>query len=169
MTPYPWARWAAAVLVVGGSLWLELRPAGTEPIPFATQSIAPGETIDRSSIVHHEVPIGLLEPAATGDVASLPIAAGDPVLASSVGDENPMTPPDWWVVTVPLPTGSVPGDRVRLVLLDLDTEVEGLVTSTGEDDPFGSSDGGVAVPGEHSADVATAAADGRLVVLVSAG
>ena len=70
---------------------------------------------------------------------------------------------------MPLPAGSAPGDQVRLVLLDLDTEVEGVVTSTGEDDPFGSSDGGVAVSGDHSAAVAMAAADGRLVVLVSAG
>ena len=168
LTPFPWARWAATVLVVVGSLWLELRPSGTEPIPFAVAPITPGQLIDGSVVNYVEVPIGILEPADTGTVAMRTIEPGDPVLASSVGDENDPTPDDWWVVTVTLPTGSDPGDPVRLVLLDQGTEVEGVVTSTGDDDPFGSPEGAVAVPPEQSADVAAAAAAGRLVVLVSA-
>jgi hypothetical protein len=44
-----------------------------------------------------------------------------------------------------------------------------VVAHPGSDDPFAAADGGVAVPPESSADVAQAAANGRLAVLISTG
>jgi hypothetical protein len=68
-----------------------------------------------------------------------------------------------------LPEGVESGDRVRLVLLDSGSEIDGVVAHPGVDDPFAAADGGVAVPSESSSEVAIAAASGRLAVLVSTG
>jgi hypothetical protein len=73
------------------------------------------------------------------------------------------------VVGVTLPDGARTGDAVRLVLLDTGTEVEGIVAHPGSDDPFAAADGGVAAPTGDSGEVAVAAANGRLAVLISTG
>jgi hypothetical protein len=111
----------------------------------------------------------LLDGAEPGSVARTQIDAGEPILTSDVGDSSSNVPSDWWVVGVTLPPGARIGDEVRLVTLDTGVEVEGVVAYPGADDPFDAADGGVAVPPEASADVAMAAASGRLAVLISTG
>lgn len=167
--PFPYWRWAMAILIALGALYVEFRPDPTVEQPFAVVDIAPGDQIAASNTEMRRMPGGLMEGASMGDVATRPILPGDPVLRSDVAESGRAVPPGWWVVGVSLPEGALPGAAVRLVLLDSGLEVEGVVASQGSDDPFAAADGGVAVPAEHSAEVARAAANGRLTVLISTG
>lgn len=167
--PFPWVRWALVVLVALVAAYIELRPDPTVEIPFATVDIVPGEPIDETNSELRPVPIGLIDGARLGDVATRLIPFGSPVMASSVGEEGRTVPPGWWIVAVTLPDDADVGEDVRLVLLDSRTEITGIVAHPGSDDPFAAADGGVAVPPESSAEVARAGADGRLAVLISTG
>lgn len=165
--PLPWGRWALVVLVAAVAVYIELGPDSTVDQPFAVAAIAPGEVIEETNTEMRPVPADLYVAAELGSVARRPIASGDPVLATDVDRSDSVVPAGWWVVGVTLPDGAEVGDRVRLVLLDTGVEVEGVVAHPGSDDPFDAADGGVAVPSESSAEVALAAADVRLAVLVS--
>lgn len=167
--PMPWGRWALVLLVAAGAAYLEFRPDPSEDQPFAVVTISPGEVIGNDNSELRRVPAGLLDGAEFGDIAARTIAEGEPVLAGHVGDSDSTIPPGWWVVGVELPDGVNAGDGVRLVLLDSGQEVEGVIAHPGSDDPFAAADGGVAVPPAESADVALAASNGRLAVLVSTG
>lgn len=167
--PIPWGRWLLVGMLAVFALYLEIRPEATVDMPFAAIDIVPGSVIDEANSEMKPVPSGLFEGAAFGDVAREPVAAGAPVLASDVSEESEAIPFGWWVVAVTLPEGAKVGDDVRLVLLDSGVEVEGVVAHPGSDDPFAAADGGVAVPPESSAEVALAAANGRLAVLISTG
>lgn len=165
--PLPWGRWALVLLIAAFAAYIEFRPEATINEPFATVDISPGDTIDSSNTEMRRLPSGLVEGAQLGSVATRPVPVGDPVLASDVASSQSVVPRGWWVVSVPLPAGAQPGDSVRLVLLDTGAEVEGVVTHSGSSDPFDGADGGVAVASDESAEVALAAADSRLAVLVS--
>lgn len=167
--PVPWGRWALVLLVAAVAFYLEFKPDSTVETPFATTEISPGDVIDTANTELRMVPAGLLDVAELGEVATSPISPGAPVMASFAGEADRTVPPGWWVVGVTLPDGADVGDDVRLVLLETGDEVPGVVAHPGSDDPFAAADGGVAVPSESSADVALAAADGRLAVLVSSG
>lgn len=167
--PLPLARWALVVLVAVVAAYIEFRPDPTVEQAFAVVAIEPGDTIDETNTELRLVPAGLIETAEPGAVATRAVAEGDPVLATDVVEESSMIPTGWWVLGVALPDGTRSGDRVRLVVLDDGTEVEGVVAHTGADDPYNAADGGVAVPSESSSAVARAAADGRLAVLISTG
>lgn len=167
--PIPWARWSAAALIALGALFVELRPEPSAEVPFAAIDLEAGEVLDDANTVIRQVPPDLLDGASIGDVITRPVPAGEPVLLSTVDQGGKVVPRGWWVVTVALPMGTVLGDDVRVVLLDSGLEVEGVVAGEGSDDPFAAADGGVAVPPDHAAEVARAAADGRLAVLISTG
>lgn len=167
--PFPWGRWVLVLLVAGVAAYVEFFPDPGVDQPFATVTINPGDTIDSSNTETRRVPTDLLKGADIGSVATTSISSGDPVLASDVAESGSAVPTGWWVVGVTLPDGANPGDQVRLVLLDTGEEVDGVVAHPGSDDPFAAADGGVAVPSESSADVALAAANGRLAVLISTG
>lgn len=167
--PLPWGRWALVLLIAAVAAYVEFGPDPSVDHPFATVTIEPGDVIDDLNTEMRSIPQGLLEAADLGSVATRKIDAGEPVLAGDAGVAGSTVPPGWWVVGVTLPDGATPGDRVRLVLLDTGKEVEGVVAHPGSDDPFAAADGGVAVPSEASADVALAAANARLAVLVSTG
>ncbi len=167
--PMPWGRWLLVVLVAVIAVYLEFKPDASVESPFATVSIDPGQVIDETNTELRRTPVGLLETAELGQVATQRVEAGSPVLASSAGDEADTVPPGWWVIGVTLPDGANVGDEVRLVLLESGGEVPGVVAHPGSDDPFAAADGGVAVPPESSADVAVAASNGRLAVLISTG
>jgi hypothetical protein len=156
-------------LLASFALYVEVRPDPSVDLPFAAIDIAPGAILDETNSEMRPVPVGLFEAAELGEVARRPIAAGDPVLASAVGDAEPVVPPGWWVVAATVPMGATPGDSVRLVLLDTGDQVDGVVAHPGSDDPFAAADGGVAVPPERAAGVAMAAAGGRLAVLLTTG
>jgi hypothetical protein len=165
----PWGKWALVILIAVVAVYVEFRPDPTVDSPFSTDAIAPGDVIDETNTELRRVPKGLLESAARGEVATRSILAGSPVLATDVGEQGHTVPPGWWIVGVTLPDGADVGDDVRLVLLDSGLEVPGVVAHPGSDDPFAAADGGVAVPSDQSSDVAMAAANGRIAVLISSG
>lgn len=165
--PMPWGRWALVVLVALIAVYIEFRPETKVEAPFAATPIARGDVVDETNTETRPVPEGLLDLAELGEVATRPIPEGAPVLASDVTDHGGIIPAGWWVVGVTLPAGADVGEEVRLVLLDSGEEVPGVVTNPGSDDPFADADGGVAVPPDSSAQVAVAAAAGRVAVLIS--
>ena len=167
--PFPLGRWALVILVALVAAYVEFRPDPTVDQAFAIVAIEPGDTLDETNTEMRPVPSGLIETAEQGAVASRPVDAGDPVLASDVVEASSTIPHGWWVVGVELPQGARSGDRVRLVVLDDGSEVEGVVAHAGSEDPFDAADGGVAVPSDSASIVAKAASDGRLAVLISTG
>jgi hypothetical protein len=169
LQPMPWGRWALVILIAVVAVYVEFRPDPTVESAFATVPIAPGDVIDDTNTEMRRVPDGLLESGERGEVATRSILPGSPVMASDVSEQSRTVPPGWWVVGVTLPDGADIGDDVRLVLLDSGEVVPGVVAHPGSDDPFAAADGGVAVPPESSSDVALAAANGSLAVLVSTG
>lgn len=169
LEPMPWGRWALVILIAATAVFIELRPDPSVEAPFAVTTISPGDVVDQSNTQMKKVPAGLMETAQLGDVATQPIHDGSPVMESAVGEPGHTVPPGWWVVGVTLPDGANVGDDVRLILLDSGDEVPGVVAHPGADDPFAAADGGVAVPPDSSSDVALAAANGRLAVLISTG
>jgi hypothetical protein len=165
----PWGRWALVILIAALAVYVEFRPDPTVESPFATVAISPGDVIDETNTELRRVPVDLLDSAQRGDVATRSILPGSPVMATDVGEQGRTVPPGWWIVGVTLPDGADVGEDVRLVLLDSGGEVPGVVAHPGTDDPFAAADGGVAVPPESSSEVAVAAANGRLAVLISSG
>lgn len=169
LQPMPWGKWALVILIAAVAVYVEFRPDPVVDSPFATAPIAPGDVIDETNTELRRVPDGLLESGKRGDIATRSILLGSPVLATDVGEKGHTVPPGWWIVGVTLPDGADIGEDVRLVLLDSGHEVPGVVAHPGSDDPFAAADGGVAVPSDRSSDVAVAAANGRLAVLISSG
>jgi hypothetical protein len=69
---------------------------------------------------------------------------------------------------VPLSDGAAPGSPVKIVVTDPVSSVDGVVVSPGGSGTFGVEEAGlVAVAEEQSVLVATAAAAGNVIVLVS--
>jgi len=97
------------------------------------------------------------------------IASGEPLLASTVGDHDQTTPAGWWSIEMTLPTSARPGDRAQIVLLDAGSTVPAIVVAGVADDPLGSGLGIVAVPGDQAADVAAAAVEGRVAIMIATG
>jgi hypothetical protein len=157
------------ILVALVAAYVEFRPDPTVEAPFATMTISPGDVIDETNTEMRRVPVGLLDTARRGDIATRSVLAASPVMATDVGEEGRTVPPGWWIVGVTLPDGADVGEEVRLVMLDSGIEVSGVVAHAGSDDPFAAADGGVAVPPESATEVAVAAANGRLAVLISSG
>ncbi len=165
----PWGRWLAVTLMVAMALWVEFRPEGTIEHPFATRPIAVGEDLSSENTEMRPVPVDLLEPIPADAVVTKPIAAGAPILVSDLGTSGSIVPRGWWVVELGIPAAARRGDRVRLVLVETGSVVDGVVASSVEADTFGSNLGTVAIAAENASEVATAAANGRVAVLVSTG
>lgn len=163
----PWGRWAIAALIAAVSLWIEFRPDTMGPHPFAMSEISAGTAVEESNTEMRMVPVGTFAAVELGEVARLTIKAGDPVLASQLGEEGEAAPQGWWSLEMPLPVGSRPGDAARIVLLDSDVVAEAVVIEDPDQDPLGSGTGLVAVEAERAADVARAAGEGRAVVMIA--
>jgi hypothetical protein len=154
-------------LIAAGALWIEMRPDSAVPHPFAIEDIAIGTVVDQSNTETRPVPAGTFVTVELGMTALEEIAAGAPVLTTDVGDAGDVVPAGWWVVEVSLPVGAQRGDACRLVLLDGGEVVEGLVVAAAIDDPLGSGLGMIAVELEPAAEVARAAAEGRIAVMIA--
>ena len=163
----PWGRWIAAGLIAVGALWVEIGPQPSVDHPFATDEIAAGEEIGDWNSRLRSVPAEMLEPVSLKGVALIDIASGEPILASSVGDRDENVPDGWWTVEIALSATARPGDKAQMVLLDTGSVVPAVVVAGVADDPLGSGLGSVAVSGEHAADVAAAAANGRVAVMIA--
>lgn len=171
----PYLRYTAALLLVLAALWVELRPRDMVEHPFALQSVPAGTPLEPSMFEFRDVPPGVLEAIAVGGAARHAIAAGQPLLPGDTDPTGVVVPTGWWTVEVPLPAATQPGDEVRLVVRPLDIGAESVIvdglavrTPIPEADPFGlePTAGLVAIPGAQAADVALAAGDHRLTVLV---
>ncbi len=165
----PWVKWSVTGLVVITAIWIEVAPDPSVMHPFATIDISPGDPIGALNTEEIRVPAGLLDPVIPGSHATGRIRAGEPVLASDTGEASSLVPSGWWVVAADLPPTARVGDPVQMILLDNGRAVAGIVASEPSDDPFGESKSGVAVEPEWAAEVAIAAASGRVAVLLGTG
>jgi hypothetical protein len=163
-----WGRWLIASLLATLALWIELRPEPTVDHPFAVIQILAGDEIGVVNTEMRPVPRGLLDSVGSG-VSSSAIAAGEPVLASNVVEAQSHIPSGWWIVAADVPANTKPGDKVRVVLLITGEIVDGVITSAFNDDPFSATSGAIAVEADRAGEVAIAAADGQIAVLVSTG
>ena len=164
----PYLRWlaVAAILLVGAAF--EVADRTTEDYPFAAVDLAAGALVDDSTIEWRSVPDGVLEPPdLDGRRVAVAVPAGTPLVGALLGRDDGI-PDDWWAVAMPLPPGAVPGVEVRIVLTATGEIVPGQVVAIGVDDGgFGFEEPGlVAVPGDATATVAIAIADGELTVTI---
>lgn len=166
----PYLRWAAAVVVVLIALAVDLSQGATAPHPFVAEAAVVGTPISGVGIEWREVPVGLLEPPALdAGYVGRSLRSGEPLLAGDVSSESPI-PDDWWAVPLALPPQATRGTTVRLVILESDLVVDGIVTSAAGSGSFGIEEAGlVAVPGDRAAPVAAAAATGNMTILIEAG
>jgi hypothetical protein len=160
-------RWAVAILLVGTSVYFELRPTPTVDHPFAGADLAAGADIAQAEITWLPVPVGVLPETALEGFLLVDVASGQP-LVPSVLDPAPSIPTGWWAISVPVPEGSVPGTEVRLVVDVRGTPrvVPGLVVRTFEEATIEGTTALVAIPEGDAGAVAAALADGALSVLV---
>lgn len=163
----PWGRWALALLIAAGALWVEFRPERTAPHPFALEDIAAGTLVDEANTETRMVPVGTFAPVEMGKTAMGTIDSGDPVLSSDLGELGSAIPEGWWSLEIELPRGANNGDSARIVLLDSDDMALGVVVEEAEEDPLGSGLGLIAVEADRAADVAQAVGEGRAVVLIA--
>jgi hypothetical protein len=162
----PYLRWLAAAALVIGAATIEFWPDGEADYPFAA---APMEAGDPLLIEWRRLPAGLYPPPAVlGVVASHQLAEGEPITSSDV--QPPVAvPAGWWSLVLEVPLRLAPGTGVRLVLTGHDGEqVPGVVIASEEPERFVATGPTalIAVPGELTARVATAAAARQIVVLV---
>ena len=144
-----------------------MRPDSTTSHPFAIDEIDPGTVVDQSNTEGRPVPIGTFASVEMGMTALESIAAGAPILSTDLGDAHNVVPSGWWVVEMSVPRGAQSGDACRLVLLDAGDVVEGVVVTAAVDDPLGSGLGMIAVEPDPAAEVAAAAAEGRVAVMIA--
>ena len=165
----PIGRWVVAGLLVIVAIWVEFRPDPLVNHPFAIEAITGGEELTSLNTEIRRIPSDLLDPIDAEAVAARAIDKGEPILASDVGDENSAIPAGWWVISADVPPFARSGDRVRIVLLDSGKVVEGVIASSVPDDPFAAANGAIAVSPASASQVAMAAADSRIAVLVASG
>lgn len=167
LTRPPYLRWAAAVLLVLLALAWDLRGRGGVAYPFAATAIEAGAVIGEDDVEWRTAPRGLLAaPDLSAPVAARSIAAGEPILPSSL-DDDAGVPEGWWAVPVALPPAATRGAAVRLIGPD-GVESDGIVVGVGSTELLSFSDVGlVAVPPERAAAVAAAAVEGTLIVLIA--
>ena len=165
----PWAKWIAVSIVTVVAFWLEVRPDPMTEHPFAVRAIAAGEAIDDGNTEMRAVPAGLFTAPEDDTRALVDIPAGAPVLAEQTGPSRLIMPRGWWIVALDVPPEARVGDPVRLILFDEGRSVDGVISAVGSSDGFTASTGGVAVAPEVASEVAVAASNGRVAVLVSTG
>lgn len=171
----PYLRYAVAAILVVAAVWVELRPRGMVEHPFAVVPIPAGAALERSMFEFRDIPAGVLEAAQIGGTTRHSIAAGNPLLPGDVDPAGVAVPRGWWTVEVALPLDTQPGDLIRLVVRPYEPGgpslvVDGIAVGAppAGADPFGleASVGRVALPEDTAAEVAVAAGDHRLTVLV---
>ena len=163
----PWARWAAALVIAGVAIWIEIRPEPTILHPFAIEDIDPGAMVDEANTEMRPVPADMFSPVELGQATSSPVRSGDPVLASGLDQEPQRVPDGWWSLEIALPRGARNGDAARIVLLDGDTVAAGVVVEETGEDPLDPGLGLVAVEPNQAAEVARAVGEGRAVVMIA--
>jgi SAF domain len=167
LTRPPYLRWAAAAMLVLVALAWDLHGRAGVTYPFAATAIEAGAVIGKDDVEWRTAPRGLLPaPDLSAPVAARAIAAGDPILPSSL-DEDAGVPEGWWAVPVALPAAATLGAAVRLIAPG-GIESDGIVVAVGSSDLLSLSEAGlVAVPPESASAMASAAIEGTLIVLIA--
>lgn len=160
-------RWAGAILLVGASLYFELRPTPSVQHPFAGTDLTAGSDISQAEIDWRSVPIGVLSETILEGFLLVNVESGQPLVPAMLGT-GPLIPTGWWGVSVPVPEGSLPGSEVRLVvdIRGAPRVVPGLLIRTFETATIEGSTALVAIPESEAGAVAAALADSALSVLV---
>ncbi|GMQ85058.1 MAG: hypothetical protein BMS9Abin07_0623 [Acidimicrobiia bacterium] len=168
LTRPPYLRWAAAAVLVVAALAWDLRGRSGVSHPFAAEPISAGAQITEQDVEWRTVPRGMLAmPDLSAPIATRAIAPGEPILPSAV-DAGGGIPEGWWAVPVALPSAAQVGAAVRLITTDTGVESEGIVVAVGSTDLLSIADAGlVAVPPDRARLIATASAEGTLIVLVA--
>ena len=163
-------RWAAAILLIGASVYFEIRPTPTVEHPFAATALAAGTDLAQADVVWRSIPMGVLPETTLEGVLLVDLDQGEPLVPAMI-DLAPAAPPGWWALSVPVPEGSLPGSKLRLVV-DVREEprvVPGLLIRPFEEETIEGTTALVAIPEGEAGAVAAALADGALSVLVGAG
>jgi hypothetical protein len=163
----PYLRWLAAAGIIAIGLLIEFSDRATTPHPFVATDVAAGTVIAADDVEWRDVPGGyLVAPRFEGLVAATDLTSGTPLLKSLLRSREP-TPVDWWAVPVPVPPGIPTGAEVQLVLTLTGERIPGRIVAAAVDTGFGFENPGlVAIPPDHVAAVAAAAATSDLVVAV---
>lgn len=163
----PYLRRIGAGVLVAAALFLDCAGRATEPVPFATENLPRGTALADAAVEWRDLPVGAVNaPAELSGYATAAIAAGDPITVAVVGSMSPI-PDGWWSVPLELPESVSAGQPVRLVGLEPEFSVDGVVAAAGSSGAFGLDRPGlVAIPPAAADDVARAVATGRLVVLL---
>jgi hypothetical protein len=167
----PVLRWVLAVGLVLVALWADLRPDATVEHPFARSDLPVGAEITRTEVDMVEIPTGILESVELPLVLGRPVVAGEPILRSSSSPDEVTMPDGWLQVELAVPVGAHPGSTVVVVATapaegDAPDSYEGLVVSSGGDGDFGARIATCAFPPEQATEVAVAASQNRISVLI---
>jgi hypothetical protein len=163
----PYWRWAAAILLVGASLYFELRPTPTVEHPFAGADLTAGSDIAGAEVIWRSVPIGVLPETILEGFLLIDVESGQPLVPTML-DAAPQIPTGWWGLSVPVPEGSLPGSEVRLVVdvRGAPRVVPGLLIRIFEETTIEGTTALVAIPEGEAGAVAAALADSAISVLV---
>ena len=96
--------------------------------------------------------------------AAVDIREGDPITASVTRGPTAV-PDDWWAVPMEVPLGLPEGSEVRL-LLPSGRSIDGIVAAAAIEDVFSGPTGAVAVPEGDLDEVARAAAEGAVGLVI---
>jgi hypothetical protein len=164
-----WLRWTIAVTIAIVALWTEFRGEGMLEHPFAIETIAAGDEITVDVVEMRLVPPGLLPRVEEYGYANRTFLPDEPIIPGGITSEDAPIVSGWWDLEIAVPRTARVGDPVQLVLIDTGVAVAGTVRAVADDDPLGNGLGSVAIPPDQAVAVAAAAANGRVIVLVSSG
>jgi hypothetical protein len=160
-------RWLAAVLLVGSSLYFELKPTAAVRHPTAATNLAAGIELTDANVAWTDLPVGVLPETTVDGILLIDLEAGQLIVPAMLGSA-PAIPTGWWGLSVPVPEASLPGSEVRLVVDVRGTPrvVPGLLIRTFDETTIEGTTALVAIPEAEAGAVAAALADGALSVLV---
>jgi hypothetical protein len=164
-----WIRWTIAIIIALAAIWTEFRGDASVEHPFAVEMITVGAVITDQVIEMRQVPRGLLPAVEEFGFAARTFHPGEPITPAGVTTDEISPTSGWWALDIAVPRTAKPGDPVQLVLIDTGMVIAGTVRAVADSDPLASGLGSVAIPPEHTAAAASASANGRVVVLLSAG
>lgn len=167
LQPPPFLRWLAAGILVAAAAWSEFAPAPGVEITVLATDVTAGTLLVPDLVETLRVADPGFETVAPHGVAQVDLRAGDPLLASMIGEAS--VPTDWVSIDAEVPEGARPGQAaVAIVTAAADgnqpTEFPALVVKSARQDAFGDRIGSIAVPPEWAARAGQALAEGRLVI-----
>lgn len=167
LQPPPYLRWLAAGILVAAAAWSEFAPAPGVEINVLAGDVTAGTPLDPDLVQTRRVADAGFVTVTPHGVALIDLKAGDPLLASMVGEVS--IPADWVTIDAELPEGARPGQTAVAIVTAAPEgaqpiEFPAVVVRAGRQDAFGAAAGSIAVPPEWAASAGQAVAEGRLVI-----